>query len=404
MVIDDFKGAFEALEPKSPGQEALKKALQSDKDLVGVFGPTGTGKSLFSIVYSFSMVAEGRYKRVVLTRPVIDVVSGKEVTVLSDPEMYRRLAAEYLIDILQGLFPEEAVAEVLKSEKLLLSDPHFLRGRTFDNSIIIVDDSQSVPPETIVEIITRLGRDSKLVIIGDPVFQRTHEPGRDGASMAREILGNEPTAEIVDLGIKDIVRPGAKRGVRLLMELIMRKRELNDIEKRVLDSARIFAPDADIITVVDLTEPARHWDIESEHVPDALVIVKEGHLGRFIGRNGERIEKIEEDTELKIRAIELTLDLKEIIRAIHPVSWIHRHVVDFDFAGPQLRIRVPSRYMGPMIGQGGAHVKFLDEVMRRLLGVGVYVEEVADVENQANQATEARRRERSRGRRGRRKK
>jgi len=380
MVTEAFKGAFDSLEPRSPGQEELKDALLGEEDLVGVFGPTGTGKSLFSVLYSFSKVAEGEYRRVVLTRPVIDVVSGKEVTVLSDPETYRRLAAEYLIDILQGIFPEETVAEALKSEKLILADPHFLRGRTFDNSIIIVDDAQSVPPETIVEIITRLGRDSRLIIIGDPVFQRTYEPGRDGASMAREILGNEPTARIVDLGLKDIVRPGAKRGVRLLMELIMRKRELNDVEKRVLDSAKVFAPDADIITVVDLTEPARRWNIQSEHVPDALVIVKEGHLGRFIGKGGERIEKIEEDTGLKLRAIELTLDLKEIIRAIHPVSWIHKHVVDFDFAGPQLRIKVPREYMGAMIGQRGAHAKFLDEVMRSLLGVGVYVEEAPEEE------------------------
>ncbi len=383
MVVEAFKGAFDSLEPRSPGQEELKEALKGEEDLVGVFGPTGTGKSLFSVLYSFSRVAEGEYKRVVLTRPVIDVVSGKEVTVLSDPETYRRLAAEYLMDILQGLFPEETVAEALKSDKLILADPHFLRGRTFDNSVIIVDDAQSVPPETIVEIITRLGRDSRLIIIGDPVFQRTYEPGRDGASMAREILSNEPTARIVDLGLKDIVRPGAKRGVRLLMELMMRRRELNDVERRVLESARIFAPDADIITVVDLTEAVRRWNIQSEHVPDALVIVKEGHLGRFIGKGGERIQKIEEDTGLKLRAIELTLDLKEIVRAIHPVSWIHKHVVDFDFAGPQLRIRVPPEYMGPMIGQRGAHAKFLDEVMSNLLGVGVYVEEAPEEEARA---------------------
>jgi len=380
MVTEAFKGAFDALEPKSPGQEALKEALSSEEDLIGVFGPTGTGKSLFSVVYSFSKVAEGEYKRVVLTRPVVDVVSGKEVTVLSDPETYRKLAAEYIMDILQGHYPENVVQDALKSDKLLLADPHFLRGRTFDNSIIIVDDAQSVPPETIVEIITRLGRDSKLIIAGDPVFQRTYNPGKDGASMAREILSNEPTARIVDMGLKDIVRPGAKRGIKLLIELMMRKRELNDVERRVLESARLYAPDADIITIVDLTEPVRRWGVQSDHVPDALVIVKEGHLGRFIGRGGERIQKIEEDTGLKLRAIELTLDLKEIVRAAHPVSWIHKHVIDFDFAGPQLRIVVPPDYMGPMIGQRGSHVKFLDEVMRSLLGVGVFVEEAQEEE------------------------
>ncbi|GBF09510.1 conserved hypothetical protein [Aeropyrum pernix] len=376
--LDKFKGLFDALEPKSEGQRELKEALLSDVDLVGVFGPTGTGKSLFSIVYGVSMTAEGRFRRVVLARPVIDVVTGRELTVMTDAQSYRRLAAEYLMDILSGFLGEERVREILSSDSLVLVDPHFLRGRTFDNSVIIVDDSQSMPPEAIVEIITRLGTGSKLIVIGDPVFQRTSEPGLDGASMAREILSNEPTAEVVDLGLKDIVRPGAKRGVKMLMELLMRRRTLNQAEKEVIEAARMYSPDADIITAVDLQDAKKKWGIESDHVPDVLVVVKEGHLGRFIGRGGERIEKIEGETGLRIRAIEHTLDLKEIVRAIHPVSWIHKHVIDFDFAGPQLKIRVSKEHMGPMLGQKGAHIRFLDEIVRKLLGVGVFVEEVEE--------------------------
>ncbi len=374
MVFEELKGVFDKLEPKTPGQEELKEALKSDKDLIGVFGPTGTGKSLFSIIYAISKVAEGEYSRVVLARPVIDVVSGKEVTVLSDPETYRKLAGEYLIDIVGGYLGAETVKKLLSDERLILVDPHFLRGRTFDNSVIIIDDAQSIPPEAIVEIITRLGSNSKLIVAGDPVFQRTSEPGKDGASLAREILQNEPTAAVVDMGIKDIVRPGAKRGIKLLLELQMRRRELSETERKVLETARLYAPDADIITIVDLQDSRRRWEITSEHVPDALIIVKEGHLGRLIGKGGERIQKIEEDTGLKLRAIEFTLDFKELVRAAHPVSWIHKHVVDFDFAGPQLRIKVYSDYMGPMLGQKGAHVRFFDEIVRKLVGVGVYVE------------------------------
>ncbi|MCE4616611.1 MAG: PhoH family protein [Aeropyrum sp.] len=375
-ILKGFEEVFDKLEPKSSGQADLKDALNSSLDLVGVFGPSGTGKSLFSLLYGVQSIARGEYKKLVLARPVIDVVTGGEITVSSDPDTYRRLAAEYLDDILGGFLGVEKASKILESEAVYLVDPHFLRGRTFDDSIIIVDDAQSVPPEALVEIITRLGNNSRLVIIGDPVFQRTMGVGMDGASMAREILSNEPTAVVVDLGLKDIVRPGARRGVKMLIELQLRKRELNPVEGKVVEAARVYAPDADVITAVDLQDAKKRWDVTSEHVPDVLVVVKEGHLGRFIGKGGERISSIEEDTSLRLRAIELTLDLKEIVRAIHPVSWMHKHVLDFDFAGPQLRVRVAKGYLGPMLGQRGSHVRFLDEVLRSMLGVGVLVEEV----------------------------
>jgi phosphate starvation-inducible protein PhoH len=138
-----------------------------------------------------------------------------------------------------------------------------------------------------------MGRNSRLVIAGDPIFQRTSEPGRDGATLAREILLGEETAVVVDLGVKDIVRPGARRGVKLLLELQMRKRVLDEVEKKVKDTAKVYAPDADIVTVVNLTDAKKKWEITSEHAPDALVVVKEGHLGRIIGVKGERIQSRE---------------------------------------------------------------------------------------------------------------
>ena len=373
-----LEGLFDKLEPRTSGQEELKEALLSDVDLIGVFGPTGTGKSLFSLIYAVSSTARGEYKRIILARPVIDVVTGKEITILTQPETYRKIAAEYVKDVVSTLMSEEELNALIESGKLLLVDPHFLRGRTFDDSIIILDDSQSIPPEAIIEVITRLGYNSRLIVAGDPVFQRTKSGEGDGASLAREILLNEETARVVDLGIKDIVRPGAKRGIRFLFELVMRKRRLNDVESKILDAVRVHAVDADVVTVVDLQESKRRWGIESEHVPDALIIVKEGHLGRLIGTGGERIQAIEEDTGLRLRAMQLTLDFKEFVRAIHPVSWIHKHIVDFDFAGPMLRLAIPSSYAGPMLGQGGVHIRFLDEVIRDLIGVGVYVVRVEE--------------------------
>jgi len=364
---------FDEIKPRTPGQEALLDALRSDKDLVGVFGPTGTGKSFVSALYGISSVARGDYDRFVVARPIIDVTTGQEITITNNPEAYKRLAVEYLVDLVDPVAGEGTVEKLVEEGKIVVVDPHLLRGRTFDNSLILLDDVQNAAPETVVEIITRLGVNSRLIIAGDPVFQK--ERHHKGAILAREILMGEETAEVVDLGIKDIVRPGARRGIRLLLELQVRKRELDDVERRIYDIARVKAPDADIVTVAYLADIARKWGIESDHVPDALIIVKQGHLGRIIGKGGERIEAIEEEAGMRVRAVELTLDFKEYIRAFHPVSWIHARIEDFDFAGPELRIVIPRSYLGPMLGQGGSYIKFVDEVFRKIFGFGVYVVE-----------------------------
>ncbi len=376
--MEELKGIFDKLEPKSEGQRRLVEALTGGKDLVGVFGPTGSGKSLFSVAYGISRVAAGAYKRLILSRPVVDIATGKEITMLTDSKTYEATALEYLYDILTGIAEPRLVDKLVSEGKIVLADPHFLRGRTFDDSIIILDDAQSVPPEAIVEIITRLGNNSRLIIAGDPVFQRISEYAKDGASMAREILVNEESAEVVDLGLKDVVRPGARRGISMLLELIMRRRRLSDSEQAVLDSIRTHAPDADVITVVDLQDAKKRWGIASEHAPDVLVIVKKGHMPRLIGTRGSRITEVEEETGLRLRAVEHTLDFREIIRAVHPVSWIHKHVKEVDFAGPRLRIMVARDYMGPMIGQRGSHIKFVDEIFKTLIGVSVYAEPVEE--------------------------
>ncbi|MHC1601454.1 MAG: PhoH family protein, partial [Candidatus Nezhaarchaeales archaeon] len=302
------------------------------------------------------------------------VVTGKEVTSVEAGTLYYDLASAYLKDILTGLVEWQEIEKLLQDGKLVFADAHYLRGRTFDESIIFIDDAQAVMPESTIEAFMRVGRGSKFIVAGDPVLQSVLGADSSGVVMLREVLLGEDNAKVVDLGLKDIVRPGAKRGIRLLLEMKMRRRPLNSIERSVIDSAKIYAPDADVITVLDLIDDKRNFDITAEHVPDALVIVKEGYLARFIGRGGERINKIEQETELKLRAIELTLNFTELIRAIHPVAWIHKHVVDTDFAGPSLLVKVKEEF-GAFVGQKGLYVKFLDSALKKLMGVGVVASE-----------------------------
>ncbi len=362
----------ERIKPMSIGQERLLNALTDTRnEIVGVFGPTGTGKSLLSCAYGITAVLKGEYKRFIIARPVVDVSSGEILTPERLGDLYYKIASSYLEDILGEYLSREEITKLIQEGKVVVTDVSYLRGRTFDDAIIFLDDAQNVQPESAAEILMRIGRNSRLVIAGDPVLQRPIGVEKDGATLLREVLLNEENAVVVDLGLKDIVRPGARRGVKVIFELRMRKRELTESEKQILDLVRVNAPDADIVTVIEFKAEKESLDIRSENVPDALIIAKEGHLGRVVGRGGERIRAVENETGLRIRVVEMTLDFKSWIRAIHPVSWIGKHIIDVDFAGPELAVTVRKNAFGAFVGQRGIYVRLLDRVFRRLINVGI---------------------------------
>lgn len=369
------------LEARSPGQEEILKVLSDRKvEIIGLFGPTGCGKSLFSIAYGIDMVTSGKYKRFILTRPLIDVVTGRELTAADMGEMYYRVISSYIDDLLSGLVEPGKIHELVAQGKVVFADSHYLKGRTFDDSVVFIDDAQNLPVESAIEIMTRMGHNSRLIIAGDPVFQRSIG-SKDSASMIRELLLNEENARVVDLGLKDIVRPGARRGIKLLLESKMRNRSLSEVEKQIASTARIHAPDADIVTIVELKDLKTTYNITSENVPDAILVSKEGYQGRLIGKGGERITAMEKDLGMKLRAVEASLDFKPLIRAVHPVSWIYKHIVDVDFAGPNLAVKIESNAYGPFVGQKGIYVRFVEHVFKKLLDVGVRVYEVEVAES-----------------------
>ncbi|MCS7110982.1 MAG: PhoH family protein [Ignisphaera sp.] len=367
-----MSSVWDRLKPLTQGQEDMAKAL-TDRSLevVGFFGPTGTGKSLFSLVYGISSVASGDYSRFVIVRPIVDVVTGEEITVARSPAAFVDTMRSYLQDVVQPFIEWSSIESMIAGNKIVFADPHYLRGRTFDNSIVFLDDIQVMKPESIIEAIVRVGRNSRFIVAGDPVFQALKEVSHDPAALIREVLMSEEKSKVVDLGIRDIVREGAKRGLRFLVEYRLRSRQLSDEERRVYDAVKLKAPDADIVTVVDIAPTKRSFELSSEHVPDALIVVKQGHMGRLVGKGGERINAAEKELNVKLRGVELNLDFRDIVRALHPTSWIWKHVKEVDFAGPNLQIKVYEDAVGAAVGQRGSYVKFLDSVVRKLFGVGV---------------------------------
>ncbi len=365
---------LEKIEAMTPGQERLKEALKDDSyPIVGIFGPTGVGKSLFALAYGIGSVSEGKYKRLIVIRPVIDVTTGKEITIAESGSLFMELSKQYVTDVLSGLMTWEEIKKLVDDGKITFADSHYLKGRTFDNSIVFIDDAQSLKLESLIEAIVRVGKNSRLIVAADPIFQALRSKHQDPTSVIREILAGEVRAIVIDLGIKDIVREGARIGLRLLMEYILRTRKLTEAEQKTLEVVRLKSPDADVITVLDTGRLASNYGISLEHVPNYLIVVKKGHLGRLVGKGGERITSIEKELNTRVRGVELDTDISELIRAVHPVSWVWKRVTDIDFKGAYASIEVEEGVLGAFVGQKGSYVRFLDAITRELFGIGVKV-------------------------------
>ncbi len=371
-MVEDLLG----VEPQTDGQKELYEALlDEENEIVAVFGPTGTGKTLFCAAYGVKAVMEGEYEKFIVTRPLVDVATKEEMSSADVPEKFEEMVVTPVMDVLSQFTGRRELKRLMEEEKIMIVDTHFVRGRTFDDAVILLDEVQNMLPENAGEVLARMGHNSRLLITGDPVFQKDIDVERCGATVMREILAEEPKAAVIDLGTRDIVRPGAERGVHLQLEIRVRNRELNDVEQEIMDVVKVEAPDADVLTVLYVEPIAEDLEIDTENVPQAVIVTKEGHVGRVVGTGGERIDNIEAETNMRIVVTHLTLDFIDFIADIHPVPWIGERIVDVDIAGPNLKVWIDQKDFGPFMGQRGRYARFVEEVLQELLGMGLEVEQ-----------------------------
>jgi phosphate starvation-inducible protein PhoH len=285
-------GLLDNLKPLSAGQEEMLKALKDKSiEVIGIFGPSGSGKSLFSITYGMDSVLNKDFRRFLIVKPLVNVVSGADLSIEMNKNVYETLIMDYVNDILNTLQMDVNLQDLVNKGLVQFVDLHYLKGRTFDNSLVFIDDIQNIPAESIIEVLIRIGNSSRLIVAGDPVFQRLKKVEKDPSSIIREILLSEEKAKVVDLGLKDIIRPGAKKGLRLLVELMLRSRNLGIEDKKILETILTHAPDADIVTVMDVSKLKNSLNIKGEICPEVIILTKTA--GRLIGKGGERIQKIE---------------------------------------------------------------------------------------------------------------
>ena len=168
------------LVPKSLNQEKYIIALlDRDIDIVVVSGPAGTGKTYLAILAAVKALRAGECKRIVLCRPAVAVEDEEHGFLPGD--LNEKLApwVRPMVDILHEYYTVKELAEMMAEQTIEFSPLGFMRGRTFKDSIIILDEGQNAKPGQMKMLMTRIGQNSKIVITGDTeqADQRNAENG-----------------------------------------------------------------------------------------------------------------------------------------------------------------------------------------------------------------------------------
>lgn len=151
--------------PINRQQDAALKSI-ARASIAFLLGPAGTGKTHLACGYAAKCVADGRVEKIILTRPIVE--AGESLGYL--PGSYEEKAAPYLLPIHDAL---DAVAGKTGRRReqlracLQVAPLAYMRGRTFNNSIVVVDESQNCTLSQLRLVISRLGRDSQMILTGD---------------------------------------------------------------------------------------------------------------------------------------------------------------------------------------------------------------------------------------------
>lgn len=193
-----------ALHPKTIGQKKYIDAIRNSTVVFGV-GPAGTGKTYLAMAMAITAFKNNDVNRIILTRPAIE--AGENLGFL--PGDLQQKVDPYLrplYDALYEIMGAEAFMRNMEKGAVEVAPLAYMRGRTLDNSFIVLDEAQNTTPEQMKMFLTRLGYGSKAVITGDITQIDLPKGKNSGLIEATKILAEVEGISICKLTNKDVVR------------------------------------------------------------------------------------------------------------------------------------------------------------------------------------------------------
>jgi len=192
------------VQPKSPNQRRYLEAIEHHDMVFGV-GPAGTGKTYLAVAMAISALLNKQVNRIILARPAVE--AGERLGFL--PGTLQEKIDPYLRPLYDALFDmldPERVERYLEKNIIEIAPIAFMRGRTLNDSFVILDEAQNTTSEQMKMFVTRLGFNSKAVITGDVTQIDLPSPRRSGLIEAVEILQGVNGLAFVHFDESDVVR------------------------------------------------------------------------------------------------------------------------------------------------------------------------------------------------------
>lgn len=209
-------------------QRYVKNVLTSDVSF-GI-GPAGTGKTYLAVACAVDMIERNEIERILLVRPAVE--AGEKLGFL--PGDLSQKIDPYLrplYDALYEMIGFEKVAKMIERQEIEVAPLAYMRGRTLNNSFVILDEAQNTTPEQMKMFLTRLGFGSRAVITGDITQVDLPRGTKSGLTQALEILSGIDEIHITKFDSKDVVR-------HQLVQKIVEAYDVFDGEQLILEAKR----------------------------------------------------------------------------------------------------------------------------------------------------------------------
>ena len=193
-----------AIGPRSDNQRKLVDAYMQN-DMIFTTGPAGSGKTYVSIALAVRALKNKEIRKIILSRPAVE--AGEKLGFLPG-DMKEKIDPylQPLYDALQDMIPAQKLTEYMEQNVIQIAPLAFMRGRTLNDAVVILDEAQNTTTQQMKMFLTRMGQNTKMIVTGDMTQIDLPRAVRSGLKEALVVLKDVKGIAFVEMSEKDIVR------------------------------------------------------------------------------------------------------------------------------------------------------------------------------------------------------